>query len=202
MLRFAVAAVAALALVAPSQAAPLKVGDPAPKFAGLESATSGKKFSFDDYKDKDVLVICTTCNHCPFAKAYESRLVKFAKDYAGADGKVALIAVSVNDPEANEGLDSFDKMKERAKEKNFNFEYLYDPSQKIAKDLGASATPEFFVFGKDRKLVYTGAMDDNKDYAKATKHYVEDAVKAALKGEKPETTSTKAAGCRIAWKKN
>ncbi|MFL5331332.1 MAG: thioredoxin family protein [Gemmataceae bacterium] len=197
MVRFAVAAVAALALVAPSQAAPLKVGDPAPKFAGLESATSGKKFSFDDYKDKDVLVICTTCNHCPFAKAYESRLVKFAKDYAGADGKVALIAVNVN----TEGDDSFDKMKERAKEKSFNFEYLFDPSQKIAVDLGATATPEFFVFDKNRKLVYTGAMDDNKDYAKATKHYVEDAVKAALKGEKPETTKTAPVGCRIQFNK-
>src|SRR5207244_4193395 len=152
MFRFA--SVAALALSAAAVvAAPLKIGSPAPKFSGLECATMpGKSASLADFKDKDVLVYCITCNHCPVAQAYQDRLLEFAKKYAGHDGKVALIAFSVNTGDD----DSLPKMKERAKEKEFNFPYLYDGTQKIARDLGAVATPEFFVFNKERRLVYTG----------------------------------------------
>src|SRR4051812_6556452 len=103
MFRYALAAAAALALVASTQSASLKTGDAAPKFSSLDSATSGKKVSFDDYKDKDVLVVCVTCNHCPYAKAYEGRLVKFTKDFAGKDSKVALVAIKAN----TEGEDNF-----------------------------------------------------------------------------------------------
>jgi len=193
MFRYALAAVATLALVASTQSASIKPGDAAPKFAGLESATSGKKVSFDDFKDKDVLVVAITCNHCPVAKAYEGRLTKFAKDFAGKDSKVAFVAINAG----TKGDDGFDKMKERVKEKSFTFEYLFDPTQKFVKDLGATTTPEFYVFDKARNLVYTGAMDDNQDYAKATKNYVQDAVKATLKGERPETPTTKPRGCKI-----
>jgi len=198
MVRFASAALV-LAFTAMSlDAAPLKIGSSAPTFGSLECATMpGKTCSLADLKGKDVVVYVVTCNHCPVAKAYEDRLIEFAKKHSGKDSKVQLVAFSVNSGDA----DSFDNMKERAKEKGFNFPYLHDGSQKIAKDLGATATPEFFVFNKDRKLVYTGAMDDNMKADKVTKHYVEDAVQAALKGDKPSTETTAPVGCGIAWAK-
>lgn len=198
MFRLANAALVALVAVAFVQAAPLKIGERAPKFSGLECATKpGHSCSLEDLKDKDVLVMCITCNHCPVAVAYEDRLIDFAKKYAGEDSKVRLLAINVNTGDA----DSMPKMKERAKEKGFNFPYLFDGTQKIARDLGATRTPEFFVFNKDRRLVYHGAMDDNMKADAVTKHYLEDAVKAALKGETPKTETTKPQGCGIAFNK-
>ena len=197
MVRFASAALVAVLSVWTIQAAPLKIGSPAPKFSGLECASTGKSCSQADLKNKDVVVFVITCNHCPVAKAYEDRLIEFAKKH-GPDSKVQLVAFSVNTGEA----DSLPNMKERAKEKGFNFPYLYDGSQKIARELGASATPEFFVFNKERRLVYTGAMDDNMNAGKVTKHYLEDAVDAALKGETPKTATTPAVGCGIQYSKS
>ena len=198
MFRLASASLVALVAVAFVQAAPLKIGDRAPKFSGLECATMpGKSCSLEDLKDKDVLVFCVTCNHCPVAVAYEDRLIDFAKKYAGQDSKVMLLAFSVNTGED----DSLPKMKERAKEKGFNFPYLFDGSQKIARDLGATRTPEFFVFNKDRRLVYHGAMDDNMKASDVKKHYLEDAVKSALKGETPKVETTKPQGCGIRFAK-
>jgi peroxiredoxin len=197
MSRFVTAAFAAAVLVASAQAAALKIGSPAPAFAGLET-TDGKSVSLNDFKDKDVLVVAITCNHCPVAVAYQDRLVEFAKKYAGPDSKVAVVAINVN----NMAEDKLDKMKERAKQQGFNFPYAYDPSQQIARDLGAARTPEFFVFNKERKLVYTGALDDNAMHAdKVTKHYLADAVDAALKGETPKVQSSAAVGCGIIFDK-
>jgi peroxiredoxin len=196
MTRFVTAAFAVAALAVSAQAAPLKVGSPAPNFSGLESA-DGKSVSLADFKDKDVLVVTITCNHCPVAIAYQDRLIDLAKQY-GPDSKVGIVAINVNNGEE----DKLDKMKERAKEKGFRFPYAYDPSQKIARDLGASRTPQFFVFDKARKLVYTGAMDDNWEHAdKVTKHYVADAVEAALKGETPTVQSSAPNGCGIAYER-
>jgi peroxiredoxin len=197
MSRFVTAAFAAAVLAVSAQAAPIKIGSPAPKFSGLESASGdAKSVSLADFKDKDVLVVCITCNHCPVAIKYQDRLIQFSKKY-GPDSKVALIAINVN----NMDEDKLDKMKERAKEKGFRFPYAYDPTQKIGRDLGASKTPEFFVFDKERRLVYTGAMDDDMDADKASKHYVVDAVEAALKGETPKVQTTAAVGCGIKYER-
>ena len=170
----------------------LKVGDAAPAFNALPGI-DGKAMSLSDVKS-DVLVVCITCNHCPGAVGYEDRLVEFVKKNC-KDGKVAFVAINVNNLEA----DKLDKMKQRAQEKGFNFPYLYDASQKIATALGAKVTPHFFVFNKERKLVYQGAMDNNNDAAKATTNYLETAVTSALRGETPSTTSTGASGCGIQY---
>jgi len=197
MVRFVFSAVAALVLAAGAQAA-IKIGTKAPNFSGLETA-DGKSVSLADFKDKDVLVVCVTCNHCPMAVAYEDRLVDFVKKHAGKGSKVGFLAVSVSNMEA----DLPAKMKERAQSKGFNFIYAHDASQKIGKDLEAKKTPEFFVFDKDRKLVYTGAMDDSpKSAADVKHHYLEDAVKAVLKGEKPSPEKTDPVGCGISYKKS
>lgn len=168
----------------------LAVGDSAPEFKSLD-ATSGKKVSLDSYK-QDVLVVAITCNHCPVAVAYEDRMIDFVKKHGGE--KVALVAINVNNTEA----DKLPAMKERAKEKGFNFDYAYDPSQEIGKALGARVTPEFFVFDKNRKLVYTGAFDDSMDPGEVKNNYVEKAVLAVLEGtEVPK--STKAKGCGVRY---
>jgi len=172
----------------------LNIGDVAPVFKDLE-ATDGNKYSLDSFKDKDVLVVCITCNHCPVAVAYEDRIIGFVKKHAGKDSKVGFVAINVNNLEA----DKLPKMKERANEKGFNFVYAYDPSQKIGRDLGASVTPEFFVLGKDRKVIYMGAMDDSQSSPKV--NYLEAAVEAALKGETPKTKETRARGCSVKYEK-
>jgi peroxiredoxin len=175
----------------------LKVGDAAPTFANL-TGVDDKTLSLNDLKSKDVVVIAITCNHCPVAVAYEDRLIEFAKKYtSSADSKVALVAINVNNGEQ----DKLPAMKVRAKEKGFNFPYVYDPSQKVGKDYGASVTPEFYVLGKDRKIVYMGALDDANDATKAKVNYVEAAVKAALEGKAPETKETRARGCGVQYDK-
>jgi peroxiredoxin len=170
----------------------VSIGDAAPDFSKLEGA-DGKSYSLGDFKDKDVLVIAITCNHCPVAVAYEDRIIEFARKHAGTGSKVAFIAINVNNLED----DKLPKMKERAKAKGFTFPYLYDPSQKIGKDLGASVTPEFFVYNKDRKLVYMGSFDDDQNKPKT--NFLEPAVRSALDGKKPEKAETRPFGCGVKY---
>ena len=173
----------------------LDIGDKAPKFSELPGVDD-EKHSLADFKKKDVLVVAVTCNGCPVARAYEDRLKAFTKKYAeGDDAKVAVVAVNVNDSKG----DNLDKMKERAKDGKFNFHYVRDESQELGRSLGASVTPEVFVFDKDRKLVYMGAIDDSMDEPKTD--YLATAVDATLKGEKPEKAETRARGCGVKYKK-
>jgi peroxiredoxin len=174
----------------------LNVGDSAPVWKDLPG-TDGKKHSFEDHKNKDVVVVVFTCNSCPIALDYEDRVIAFGKKHSGPDAKVALVAINVNTiPD-----DRLDKMKIRAERKKYNFPYLYDETQKIAKDFGATYTPEFFVLNKDRKVVYMGALDDKNNESDAKTQFLEPAVSAALKGAKPEKGETLARGCMIRWKK-
>jgi peroxiredoxin len=174
----------------------LNVGDAAPAWKELPG-TDGKTHSLSDLKDKDVVVVVFTCNSCPIANDYENRVNEFAKKHAGPDSKVALVAINVNTiPD-----DRLDKMKVRAEKKKYCFPYLYDETQKIAKDFGANYTPEFFVLDKARKIVYMGAMDDTSNEAAAKVNYLEPAVAAALKNEKAAKGETIARGCMIRFKK-
>lgn len=196
MHRMIVASLVAIVGVSTALAGP-KLGSPAPQFSELEAAT-GEKVSLGTFEDKDILVICITCNHCPVAKAYEDRMIEFVQAHAGKEAKVGFLAVNVNNTEQ----DRLPAMKERAEEKGFNFLYAYDPSQKIAKDLGATKTPEFFVFDKNRKLIYTGAMDDSAmDPAKVSKQHLVEAVQTALSGSVPTVAQTKPVGCGIRFER-
>ncbi|MFL5339191.1 MAG: thioredoxin family protein [Gemmataceae bacterium] len=185
-----------LAFTAAVPADGLKIGAPAPSFSNLDT-TDGKTISLDDLKGKDVLVIVITCNHCPVAGAHEDRLIAFAKKYCGEGNKIGLVAINVN----NSPPDRLDKMKERAKEKGFNFPYAYDPSQKIAEQLGAVCTPEFWVFDKGRKLAYHGAFDDDWKGENVKEQYLIPAVEALLKGDRVKKTTTRAVGCGIEYQK-
>jgi peroxiredoxin len=199
-MRFVPFALLALIAYASSSAAAgeynpvLSVGDPAPVWKDLPGI-DGKKHSLADLKEKQAVVVVFTCNSCPYAVDYEDRIIAFARRHGGPESKVALVAINVNKIEE----DSLPKMQERAKLKGFNFPYLYDDTQKIAKDFGATFTPEFFVLDKDRKVVYMGAMDDKTDPAQAKVNYVQEAVDAALAGAKPATGETVARGCTIRY---
>jgi peroxiredoxin len=189
-----VAALAVTGFVQGGGAAKLKIGDPAPEFN--LPGTDGKNHTLSEYKDKDVLVVAITCNHCPVAVAYEDRMIEFAKKYASkADSKVAFLAINVNNLEA----DKLDKMKIRAEQKGMTYPYLYDETQKIGRALNARVTPEFYVFDKGRKLVYWGSMDNSQNAANVKTRYLEMAVDAVLAGETVATSTTKAFGCGVKY---
>jgi peroxiredoxin len=173
----------------------LSIGDSAPTWKGLE-ATDGKTYSFDDFKAKDGLVIAFTCNTCATSLDYEDRIIAFVDKHCSKDAKCAFVAINVNQVKD----DLLPKMKERAEKRKFNFVYATDPSQETARKHGAKWTPEFFVFNKDRKLVYMGAFDDKTKAADAKEPFVERAVIAALKGEAATTGETPARGCLIRFK--
>lgn len=171
----------------------LTIGDPAPAWTSLEG-TDGKTHSLADLKDKEFVVVVFTCNSCPVAANYEDRLIAFANQHAGPDAKVALVAINVNTGKD----DALPAMKERAAKRKFPFLYLYDPTQQIARAYGANFTPEVFLLNRERKIAYSGAIDDKAPPGTPTMHYLELALKAARNGERPEHAETSAAaGCRI-----
>lgn len=186
-------AVAVLAIPGgPATAADLKVGDDAPAWSELDGV-DGKQHSLEDLEGAKAVVVVFTCNHCPVAKAYEDRLVELTKDYK--DKGVAVVAINVNNAEA----DKLPAMKVRAEEKDFPFAYLYDPSQEIGREFGATVTPHAFVLDGDSHVVYMGAIDDNMNASKAEQKYVRDAVDAVLAGAAVETASTPPSGCGIRY---
>jgi peroxiredoxin len=173
----------------------LKVGDRAIDFTlrGVDD----KEHSLRDFQDKYVAVIFS-CNHCPYVRAWEERMVAIQRDYS-AKG-VQLIAINSNDA-AKYPEDNFENMKIRAKEKNFNFPYLRDEDQRIVRLYGAERTPEVFLFDRDSILRYHGAIDDNYDDPRAVKtHYLRNALDAVLNGRKVTLAETQPVGCTIKWK--
>jgi peroxiredoxin len=151
-----------------------------------------------DYADKEAIGVVFTCNHCPYARAWEDRLIKIQASFA--DRGVQLVAISANDAKKYPD-DSFPKMKERSEEKGFNFPYLYDESQEVARAYGAARTPEVYLFDKDGTLRYHGRVDDNYDDPAAVRsHYLVDALEAVLGGREPATKETAPVGCTIKWK--
>lgn len=176
----------------------LNHGDLAPSFE--LPGVDGKSHALDHYADKEALVVVFTCNHCPYAKAYESRLVAL-QDTFGSQG-VQVIAINPNE-DKNYPEDSFENMVTRAQTAGFNFPYLRDESQSIAQAYGAERTPHVFVFDKGRKLAYTGAIDDNwKDAAAVEKTPLANALKNLLAGNQPDEPSTFAIGCSIKWRED
>jgi peroxiredoxin len=174
----------------------LRIGDKALPFnlAGVD----GVNHSLGEYTGKDAVVVIFSCNHCPYVRAWEDRMVKIQNDYASRG--VQLVAINANDA-AKYPEDSFPNMKERAREKHFNFPYLRDESQEVARAYGAERTPEVFLFDKTATLRYHGVIDDNYDDPTAVKvKYLRDALDAVLSGTSPQTMETKPVGCSIKWK--
>lgn len=177
-----------------------QVGDLASDF-NLKNV-DGKNISLASHKNAKGYIVVFTCNTCPVSKAYEARIEALNKMYAAKGYPV--VAVNTNDPVASPG-DTYAKMQERAKEKNFSFAYLEDPDHVYTKKYGAMRTPHVFVLqktGKGNEVAYIGAIDNDQQEANPQRdNYVQNAVNQLLKGEKPSVTSTKAIGCTIKWKK-
>ena len=174
----------------------LKIGAAAPDFN--LPGTDGKNHTLASFAGARALVVNFTCNHCPYAKAYEDRFIALAREF-GPQG-AAFIAISANDV-ADYPADSFENMKLRATEKNYPFPYLYDETQKTAIAHGAACTPHLFVFDPARKLAYEGRVDDNwKVPEAATAHDLRAAIEAVLAGKPVKTPQTNPMGCSIKWK--
>jgi len=173
-----------------------KVGDTATDFS-LKNV-DGKMVSLKDIKNAKGYIVVFTCNHCPYAQAYEDRVVALDKKYKALGYPV--VAINPNNPEKQKE-DSFANMQQRAKDKKFAFPYLLDEGQKIFPQYGATKTPHVYVLQKTAKgnvVKYIGAIDDNYEDAKAVKQkYVENAVDALIKGKDVTVKETKAIGCSI-----
>ncbi len=172
----------------------LSPGDAAPAWQNLPAADGGK-YSLADFKSSKAIVVVFTCNSCPYAVDVEDRLLSLHAKYGKRD--VALVAINVNKVEA----DLLPAMKQKAKDKAFQFPYLFDETQKIAKDFGAKRTPEFFVLDQDRKVVYMGALDDSPAGKKVSKRYVEAALESTLAGDKVELAETIPVGCAVRFER-
>lgn len=158
----------------------------------------GKNVSLKDFKSAKGFIVIFTCNHCPYAVAYEDRIIALDKKYKKLGYPV--IAINPNNPEKSKG-DGYEDMIVRSKEKKFTFPYLFDEGQKIYPQYGATKTPHVYVLQKTEKgnvVQYIGAIDDNYEDEKAVKvKYVEDAVNALLKNKEVQVKTTKAIGCTI-----
>jgi peroxiredoxin len=174
----------------------LKPGDKAVAFSlkNVDETT----ISLGDYSDQKGVILVFTCNPCPFAKAYEQRIIDLDKKYASQGYPV--VAINPNDADVSPE-DTFSKMKDKAEEKGYPFPYLKDESQEVYKAYGATRTPHIFLLenkGGKFKVAYIGAIDDNAmDAASVTQKYLESAIEALMAGTTPSPESTKAIGCTI-----
>ena len=177
------------------QTTTLKLGDTAPAFS--LPGVDGKTYRLEDLSSAKVLCVIFMCNHCPYVKATIDRIIAIQRDYAGKGA--AVIGINSNET-VNHPEDSFDQMVRWAKEKSFNFPYLRDDSQEVVRAYGAERTPHIFLFDAQRKLRYTGAIDDNtQDASKAKRHYLREAIDALLAGQPIKEAETHAIGCTVKW---
>lgn len=160
--------------------------------------TDNKMHSLANYKHAKALLVMFICNHCPYVLAVQDRLIALSRELMPQG--LEIIAISSNDAKKYPA-DSFEKMQERAKEKNYSFPYLYDESQKVAKDFGAVCTPDFFLYDKNLKLVYRGRLDDSwKDPSQVTRQELKMAALKLLKSEDVPSQQYPSMGCSIKWK--
>jgi thiol-disulfide isomerase/thioredoxin len=192
------------AAFASEQPPTLTIGSPLPAFSlpGID----GKTHSDKEFAKSKILVIVFTCAHCPTAQAYQDRIKKLVTDYSPKG--VKLIAINPNHPDSvrldelaySDLSDSFAELKERAKDKQFNFLWLDDgPKQVVSNKFGPVATPHVFIFDEKRVLRFEGRIDDAERESSATKHETRDALDALLAGKEPAVTSTRVFGCSVKW---
>lgn len=184
-------------IAAPAWAKELEIGAKGPEFS--LPGVDGKTHSLADYKDKKIVVIIFTCNHCPVAKAYQDRIIQIQKDYA--EKGVQIVAINSNSTKVAPA-DSFEHMKKRAKKKGYNFPYLRDENQVVCTAYGATCTPHVFLLDQERALRYRGRIDDNMKKPEAVKsHDLRNAIKAVLADKPVPAATTRQFGCSIKWNK-
>ncbi|WP_058188184.1 thioredoxin family protein [Terracidiphilus gabretensis] len=176
----------------------LTLGTIAPDFA-LTDVVTGKTVRRDDFKGSDALLVLFICAHCPFVKHIEKELAQFGKDYAGKP--LAVVAISSNDAVAYPA-DNAAGLKQQAETFGFNFPYLLDETQEVAKAYDAVCTPDIFLFDRDWKLAYRGQFDGSRpgNGVPVTGADLRAAVDAVLAGKPAAEDQKPSIGCNIKWK--
>jgi peroxiredoxin len=176
----------------------LDLGTSAPNF-DLPDVVSGKTISLDTFRDKDVLLVMFICHHCPFVKHIRQELARLGRDYAAES--VGIVAISSNDP-AVSSEDSPEGLKRMASEWGLTFPVCYDETQEVAKSYAAACTPDFYVFGRDRRLAYRGQLDDSRpsNLNPVTGADLRSAIDALLAGGKVNPNQRPSLGCNIKWR--
>ncbi|HAB18031.1 MAG TPA: thioredoxin family protein [Verrucomicrobiota bacterium] len=176
----------------------LPLGTPAPEFNLLEPA-SGRRIALTDFAANPALVVAFICNHCPFVKHLRDALAQFGRDCAARG--VAFVAINANDV-ANYPADSPERMVEEARAAGWTFPYLYDETQAVARAYRAACTPDFFLYGRDRKLAYRGQFDDSRpgNGKPITGADLRSAIEAVLAGKPVAAKQIPSMGCNIKWK--
>ena len=173
----------------------LPLGDRAPKFENL-LGTDGKRYSLDSFGDKPLLAVVFSCNHCPYVKDYEGRMVEIQRDYASKGFQ--MVAINSND-EKSYPEDGYPEMVKRAKERGFNFAYLRDADQKVVEAYEGVCTPHVFLFDAERLLRYRGRIDDSRDASRVRSPDLRNALDDLIKGVPVRVADTKPFGCSIKW---
>ena len=181
---------------------PPELGAPCPSFR--LPAVDGKTYARDDFAASAALCVMFICNHCPYVKAVEDRLIRLARAFGGRG--VQMVGICSNDAESYPD-DSFDKLRDRWRDKEYGFPYLYDEAQDVARAFGAVCTPDIFVYdrGNDglRRLAYRGRIDDSwKDESKVTRHELAEALEALVSGRAPSAQQRPSMGCSIKWRQH
>ena len=187
-----VALVASLAVA--GSAFGLNIGDKAPSTSVKMKNVDGSSVSIADVVGKEGTLVVFSCNHCPFVKAWQGRIASVGN--AAKTKGIGVIVINANDP-TDYPEDSYVEMQTRAKDLGFTFPYVVDATSDVARAFGATRTPEAFLFDKDGKLVYHGAIDDSKEADQVTKHFLQDAIDAELTGKAVPVAETKFVGCGI-----
>ncbi len=175
---------------------PLGTSAPGFQLPGVD----GKKYSLESFSDKNVLVIIFMCNHCPYVKAVLQRLIDLQAETGYQE--VQLVGINSNDAERYPD-DSLENMRKISKEKGINFPYLFDGSQETAKAYDAVCTPDIYVYGTERKLLYRGRIDDSWEYEeKVTQRNLKEALDCIIVGKEVLAEQISSMGCSIKWKEN
>jgi len=175
---------------------PPTLGTPCPDFR--LPAVDGKSYARDDFAASPVLVVMFICNHCPYVKAVEDRIIRLAREFGPLGGQ--LVGICANDAVSYPD-DAFDKLAARWRTRNYGFPYLHDETQEVARAFGAVCTPDIFVYGRDRRLASRGRIDDSwKDEAKVQRRDLAEAIEALLAGKAPSPAQPPSMGCSIKWK--
>ena len=184
-----------------SMAGVLPIGKPAPESTTkMKNAVDGKSkaVSIADVSGKTGTLVVFTCDHCPFARGWEGRIVELGNGYVKKG--IGVILINANDPSEHEE-DGFAGMQARAKSANMQIPYVVDETSNVARAFGATVTPEVFLFDRHGKLAYHGAVDDNrKEPEKVQSHYLKDALEAVVSGNPPPLPETKSLGCSIKYR--
>ncbi|HJQ78037.1 MAG TPA: thioredoxin family protein [Acidimicrobiia bacterium] len=176
----------------------LALGTQAPDFS-LPDTVSGNIVSLSDYEDKTGVLVMFISNHCPYVKHVRDELARLGKDYQ--DSGIAIVAINANDSEQYPD-DAPEAMKDEAESYGYVFPYLHDDDQRVTAAYTAMCTPDFFLFGPDRKLVYRGRLDGSRPNTDVplTGEDLRAAIEAVLAGEPVSEEQYASMGCSIKWK--